>query len=264
MISRIKKGAERLDKALVLRKMAESREKARSLILSGAVRVNGRKAVKAGTVVSDSDSVTIVTSRLPFGGRDFVSRGGLKLEEVLNAFPIDPAGWIAADVGASTGGFTDCLLQRGVVRVYAIDVGYGQLAWRLRQDPRVTLLERTHILKLDPGTIREKVDLVTIDVSFISLTKVLPKALELLKPGGTILPLVKPQFEAGRGQVGKGGIVRDPAKRAELVEKIRALAESLGLACLGSLEVSIHGHDGNVEFFLWLRSPISPGSTGPG
>lgn len=248
-----RKRSDRLDAALVKRGMAETREKAKAMILSGAVLVNGQRKDKAGTLVSESDDLSIKSSSLPFGGRNFVGRGGLKLEEALSAFDINPAGRVALDIGASTGGFTDCLLQHGAVRVYAVDVGYGQLAWRLRKDPRVVVLERTHILKLDDKLLPEKPDLVTIDVSFISLTKILPRVLELMKPGGLLLALVKPQFEAGRGKVGKGGIVRDPEVRKEAVEKVRSSAVDTGLKHLGSLECSVHGQDGNVEHFLWFR-----------
>ena len=243
----------RLDRLLVEKGLAETRRIAQSLILSGAVLVNGQKVEKAGALVSETASVSIKKSALPFRGRRYVSRGGLKLEEAIDAFGFDPSHKVALDIGASTGGFTDCLLQKGAHRVYAVDVGYGQLAWRIRQDPRVIVLERTHILRMEPERLEEKPDLITIDVSFISLVKVLPRAVDLMKPNGDILALVKPQFEVGRGQVGKGGIVRDPQKREEAVRKICDVGENLGLKCLNILECSIHGQDGNVEFFLWFK-----------
>jgi 23S rRNA (cytidine1920-2'-O)/16S rRNA (cytidine1409-2'-O)-methyltransferase len=243
---------ERLDKLLVDRGIADTREKARGYILCGAVRVDGKKVEKAGTRVSRGSTITLNESALPSGGRRFVGRGGLKLDPVMDAFGLEVAGREAVDIGASTGGFTDCLLQRGAARVVAIDVGYGQLAWKLRNDPRVTVLERTNIRHLDAGPLARTADLITIDVSFISLTKVFPKALELLKPDGRILALVKPQFEADRSAVGKGGIVRDPARRLAAVEKVRAFAETVGLATLGEMESPLPGQDGNIEYFLLL------------
>jgi len=247
---------ERLDKLLVSIGLASNRQQARGLILSGAVLVAGKKVSKAGAMVSPAAPITLLKSALPYHGSRYVSRGGLKLEGALASFGIDPSGLIAVDVGASTGGFTDCLLQQGAKRVYAVDVGYGQLAWRLRQDPRVVVLERTHIRDLSPRQIPETADLVTIDVSFISLTHVLPKAMELIAPGGRILALVKPQFEVGRGGVGKGGIVRDPAKRQRAVEQIRNFAEGLGLRPEGVFESPVHGQDGNVEYFILLWKPF--------
>jgi 23S rRNA (cytidine1920-2'-O)/16S rRNA (cytidine1409-2'-O)-methyltransferase len=247
------KGKERLDKLLVSLGLARSREQARGLILSGAVIVDGRTVSKVGTLVSTGAAITLRESALPQHGLRYVGRGGLKLEGALSAFEIHPDGWVAVDIGASTGGFTDCLLQHGAIRVYAVDVGYGQLAWRLRQDSRVVVLERTHIRDLSSHQIPERVDLVTIDVSFISLSLVLPKAAELVKPGGRILALVKPQFEVGRGEVGKGGIVRDPGKRKQAVERIRKLAEGLGLSSIGVYESPVKGRDGNIEYFILLK-----------
>jgi 23S rRNA (cytidine1920-2'-O)/16S rRNA (cytidine1409-2'-O)-methyltransferase len=243
---------ERLDRLLVEREIAESREKARAFILCGAVRVDGRRVDKAGALVPKDAEITLNREALPSGGKRFASRGGLKLDPALEAFGVEVAGRAAVDIGASTGGFTDCLLQRGASRVVAIDVGYGQLAWNLRKDPRVDVMERTNIRNLVAGPLAGAADLITIDVSFISLTKVLPKALELLKPDGRILALVKPQFEAGRGEVGRGGIVRDPARRLAAVEKIRAFARTLGLRNLGEMDSPLPGQDGNLEFFLLL------------
>ena len=244
---------ERLDKLLVAIGLAENRQKAKGLILSGAVLVDGEKVEKAGALVSIKSPITLKKSVLPYHGHPYVSRGGLKLEKALEAFNLDTKEKVVMDVGASTGGFTDCLLQGGAKRVYAVDVGYGQLAWRLRQDPRVVNLERTHILKLSLSHIPEAVDLVTIDVSFISLTRVLPKTLEFLKPEGKILALIKPQFEVGRNGVGKGGIVRDPTKRQQAVERIRDFTDRLNLKCAGVFESPVHGQDGNVEYFLLLQ-----------
>ncbi len=247
---------ERLDKRLVTIGLAESREKARGLILSGAVLVGGRKVEKAGALVSTESPVTLKESVLPYRGQRYVSRGGLKLEKALEAFRLSTTEMVVMDVGASTGGFTDCLLQKGARQVYAVDVGYGQLAWRLRQDHRVLNLERTHILKLPQSRIPEAADLITIDVSFISLTRVFPKTLEFLKPGGQILALVKPQFEVGRSNIGKGGIVTDPTKRLQAVEQIRNFAEGLNLRCAGMFECPVHGQDGNVEYFLLFQRQV--------
>jgi 23S rRNA (cytidine1920-2'-O)/16S rRNA (cytidine1409-2'-O)-methyltransferase len=244
---------ERLDKLLVAIGLAENRQKAKGLILSGAVLVDGEKVEKAGALVSIISPITLKESVLPYHGHPYVSRGGLKLEKALEAFNLDTKGKVVMDVGASTGGFTDCLLQRGAKRVYAVDVGYGQLAWRLRQDPRVVNLERTHILKLSLSLLPEAMDLITIDVSFISLTRVLPKTLEFLKPGGEILALIKPQFEVGRNGIGKGGIVRDLTKRQQAVKRIRDFTGGLNLKCAGEFESPVHGQDGNVEYFLLLQ-----------
>jgi len=244
---------ERLDKRVVSTGLAESRQKAQSLILSGAVLVNGQKMDKAGALIPMDSDIILKDAALPYHGMQFVGRGGLKLESALQAFSLDVNGMVVLDVGASTGGFADCLLQRGAKRVYAVDVGYGQLAWRIRQDPRVVNLERTHILRLPPAKIPEAVDLITMDLSFISLTYVLAKALEFLKLTGTILPLVKPQFEVGKGEVGKGGIVRDPMKRLQAVERIKDFSERIFLRCEGVFESPVHGQDGNIEYFLCLK-----------
>lgn len=244
---------ERVDKRLVITGLAKTREHAQALILSGAVLVDGRKIEKAGTWVAKDCCIGLVESALPYHGLEYVSRGGLKIEKALDAFRLDVTGKIVVDVGASTGGFTDCLLKRGAKRVYAVDVGYGQLAWRLRQDSRVVNLERTHILHLSRRLIPDTMDLVTIDVSFISLTRVLSKVLEFLKPSGMILALVKPQFEVGKGEVGKGGIVRDPAKRSQAVKRILNFAEGLFLKSSWVFECPVPGRDGNVEFFVLLE-----------
>ncbi|GIX49478.1 MAG: TlyA family rRNA (cytidine-2'-O)-methyltransferase [Candidatus Tectimicrobiota bacterium] len=237
---------ERLDLLLVKRGLVRSREQARRLILAGKVTVAGQPASKAGTRVP-VDAALAVQEACPY-----VSRGGLKLAAALDHFQLEVRGWVAADIGAGTGGFTDCLLQRGVRRVYAIDVGYGQLAWSLRQDPRVVVMERVNARYLTAAALPEPVDLVTIDVSFISLLQVLPAALTLLKPAGQVVALVKPQFEARRGQVGKGGIVRDPAVHAEVLRRVTAWAVARGLVVRGLMPSPLRGAEGNVEFFLHL------------
>ncbi len=244
----------RLDRVLVDRGLVESREKAQALILAGAVELDGAVLTKAGTPVADDAAIRIRADAAGTALR-YVSRGGLKLEAALAHFGIDPTGKVAADIGASTGGFTDCLLQHGAVRVYAIDVGYGQLAWSLRQDPRVRVIERTNIRTLPPDRIPEPVDLATIDVSFISLTKVLPKAAELVKPHGVIVALVKPQFEVGKGEVGRGGIVRDPVKRERALAGIVQFAKTMGLIVKGVMPSPITGQKGNVEFLIHLVKP---------
>ncbi|MBI3812695.1 MAG: TlyA family RNA methyltransferase [Nitrospirae bacterium] len=244
----------RLDRILVDRGLVESREKAQALILAGAVEVGGEAVTKAGTPVGDDAAIRIRPEEAGTALR-YVGRGGLKLEAALAHFGVDPTGKVAADIGASTGGFTDCLLQYGAVRVYAIDVGYGQLAWSLRQDPRVCVIERTNIRILPADRIPEPVDLATIDVSFISLTKVLPRTAELLKSPGAIVALVKPQFEVGKGEVGKGGIVRDPLKRERALAGIVRFAETMGLISKGVMPSPITGQKGNVEYLIYLVKP---------
>ncbi|HTN44348.1 MAG TPA: TlyA family RNA methyltransferase [Nitrospiria bacterium] len=256
MISRpVKKRVKnRLDRALVDRGLADSREKAQALILAGAVEVDGARATKAGIPVEDGAAVRIREEEAGTALR-YVGRGGLKLEAAIEHFGIDLEGKIAVDIGASTGGFTDCLLQHGAARVYAVDVGYGQLAWSLRRDARVRVIERTNIRTLASGRIPEPADLATIDVSFISLTKVLPKAAELLKPGGEIVALVKPQFEVGKGEVGKGGVVRDPAKRESALDGVVRFARSAGWIAKGVMPSPITGQKGNVEYLIHLVKP---------
>ena len=242
---------ERLDKLVLERGLAPSREKAKALIMAGQVVVDDHLADKAGLMVSLEAEIRLKGEPLPY-----VSRGGLKLAEGLDLFGIKVDGLSAIDVGASTGGFTDCLLQRGARLVYAVDVGYGQLAWKLREDPRVVSMEKTNIRHLEPGTLPEFPDMAVIDASFISLDKVLPPTLRLIKDGGTILALIKPQFEVGKGQVGKGGVVRDEKKHAEVVATITALAESLGLLVLGVCDSPILGPKGNKEFLIHLRKSV--------
>jgi 23S rRNA (cytidine1920-2'-O)/16S rRNA (cytidine1409-2'-O)-methyltransferase len=240
----MKADRERLDLALVARGLAESRSQAQALIMAGEVRVDGEVARKAGQQVESGATIEVVRP-LPY-----VSRGGLKLEGALADFDYDPAGNVCADVGASTGGFTDLLLQRGAARVYAIDVGYGQLAWKLRQDPRVVVLERTnarHLQSLD-----EPIDLTVMDASFISIELLLPAIARWLRPGGDLITLVKPQFEAGREEVGKGGVVRDARVHARVLEDLATHAGAQGWTVRAITASPITGPAGNVEFFLWL------------
>lgn len=244
---------ERLDKLLVTRALVASRDRAVRLILAGQVRVAGQRVDKPGTLVSSESVLELQTDDIPF-----VSRGGLKLAAALDHWQIDVRGQRAVDIGASTGGFTDCLLQRGAKHVDAIDVGYGQLAWSLRQDPRVSVFERANVREFDPQQLIELADLVVIDVSFISLQLVLPAALRLAQPQALLLPMVKPQFEVGKGKVGKGGVVRDPELRQQAVDKIRDYALTLGLRCHGQFASPTPGPKGNVEFFLFLERESQP------
>lgn len=241
---------ERLDKVLVDRGEVASREQARGFIMTGAVRVDGQVVDKPGTSVSPDATIAIERPATVF-----VSRGGVKLDAALDHFSIDLHEAIVLDVGASSGGFTDCVLRRGAQRVIAIDVGYGQFAWVLRTDPRVVLLERTNIRHVRPGDLSLQPTHAVIDVSFISLTLVLAPIVGLLAPAAITVALVKPQFEVGKGRVGKGGVVREPALHAESVAKVRTCGESLGLVCLGEHESPILGPKGNREFFLSFRSP---------
>jgi len=239
---------ERLDKLLVDQGLAQSRERARALILAGKVVVDDHRIDKAGARF-DPD----VELRIKGGDIPYVSRGGLKLEKALQQFPVDPSGRVAIDVGASTGGFTDCLLQHGAVKVFAVDVGYGQLAWKLREDERVVNLERCNIRNLTVEQLDSKPNLAVIDASFISLSKVLPQTLKLLEEGAEVLALIKPQFEVGRGMVGKGGVVRDADLQQQVVEDIKALAVTLGCRVCGVTESPILGPKGNREFLIYLQ-----------
>jgi 23S rRNA (cytidine1920-2'-O)/16S rRNA (cytidine1409-2'-O)-methyltransferase len=234
----------RLDVLLVQRGLVETRQRAQALILAGDVQVNGNVVDKAGTLVAEDATITL---RAPL---PYVSRGGFKLAHALAVFGIDPRDKICADIGASTGGFTDCLLQRGAARVYAIDVGYGQLAWQLRNDPRVVVMDRVNIRHVE--TLPELIDLMTIDVSFLSLLFVFPVAKRLLQSQGQVIALIKPQFEAGRAQVGKGGIVRDPHVHREVIEKIVHYAMVEEWRVRGIARSPIQGADGNVEFLVHL------------
>jgi 23S rRNA (cytidine1920-2'-O)/16S rRNA (cytidine1409-2'-O)-methyltransferase len=242
---------ERLDKLLVDRGLVASRERARALVMSGAVLVGGHPETKPGTMLDPAVEITLKEADHPY-----VSRGALKLVKGLDTFGIDPTGMTVLDIGASTGGFTDVLLRRGATRVYAIDVGYGQLAWSLRQDPRVVVLERENVRNIELALVPEACDLAVIDVSFISLTLVLPRIAELLRPpaGKPIIALVKPQFEVGREQVGKGGVVRDEAVRRGAVTKIRDWASAHGFTAGDDVESPITGPAGNVEYLLLLRT----------
>jgi 23S rRNA (cytidine1920-2'-O)/16S rRNA (cytidine1409-2'-O)-methyltransferase len=252
VMTRVRK--ERLDLLLVQRGLADSQQRAQGLIMAAQVAVNGQTVDKPGTRVP-RDADLAILSRLPY-----VSRGGLKLAAALDSFLIDVEGWVAADVGASTGGFTDCLLQRGSARLYAIDVGYGQLAWKLRQDPRVVVMDRTNARYLE--SLPEALDLATIDVSFISLTLVLPAVIGWLRPGGQIVALVKPQFEARRERVGKGGVIRDPAIHRAVLESGTGWAETRGLVLMGLIRSPITGPAGNVEFLAhWLPGGASGAET---
>jgi 23S rRNA (cytidine1920-2'-O)/16S rRNA (cytidine1409-2'-O)-methyltransferase len=235
----------RLDRLLAARGLAESREKAQAMIFAGQVLVNSQKIDKAGALVPDDAEIRILGEMLRY-----VSRGGLKLEKALHEFQVSVEGRVVLDIGASTGGFTDCLLQHGCAKVYAVDVGYGQLAWKLRQDPRVVVIERTNIRTLGPQLVPEPADIAVVDVSFISLEKVIPAVLKLLKPNSEIIALIKPQFEAGKESVGKGGIVRDQPARIAAVEKVSECIRGLGLDIRGVIPSPITGQDGNVEFLI--------------
>jgi 23S rRNA (cytidine1920-2'-O)/16S rRNA (cytidine1409-2'-O)-methyltransferase len=242
------KEKERLDKLLVDRGLVKSRERARALVMEGKVLVGGIVLSKAGTLVDVTSEVTLREEEIPY-----VSRGGLKLAAALDCFGLDPSGKVAMDIGCSTGGFTDCLLQRNAAKVYAIDVGYGQFDWSLRKDPRVILMEKTNIRYLEKERVPEEVDLVVVDVSFISLLKVLPRVLDFLAPDGSVVALVKPQFEVGKGKVGKGGIVKDETLRLSAVSDVREGAEAAGFDVSGFCDSPITGQKGNREYFLYLR-----------
>ena len=246
----MKKKGSRLDTTLVERGLVASRERARAMILAGQVRVDGQPSVKAGTPVAEDAEIRIDAPEHPY-----VSRGGLKLAHALDAFRIEAERRLALDIGASTGGFTDVLLQRGAAAVVALDVGHGQLDWKLRSNPRVVVFERVNARTLTPDSLPEgtrRFDIVTIDVSFISLRQILPVVPPLLAPGADVVALVKPQFEAGRADVGKGGIVRDPEVQARAVGEVTAAAERLGFVRLGVVESPIRGMEGNREFLLHL------------
>lgn len=242
----------RLDKMLFDKYLVESREKAKALIIAGEVMVDGTVTYKAGAQV-DPDSELKIKSKLPF-----VSRGGLKLEQAVNDFGLEFEGKTCMDVGASTGGFTDCMLQHGAVKVHAVDVGYGQFDWKLRMDERVVLLEKTNIRYLEKQAVPDKIDIAAIDVSFISLTKVIPNILNFLEPGGEIVALIKPQFEAERKDIGKGGVVRDETVRIGTVEKIKTWAEANGLEVLGTTSSPVKGPKGNAEYLIHLKYGPEP------
>ena len=248
------KNKERLDVLLVQRGLAETRAKAQAIIMSGNVYVAGQRADKAGLAVAPEAEITIHGSQCPY-----VSRGGLKLAKALREFGIDPTGYTCSDSGASTGGFTDCLLQKGAKKVFAIDVGYGQLAWKIREDPRVVVMERTNIRNVTPEDIGEPLDLSVVDVSFISLKLVLPVIRSLLKSTGEVLCLIKPQFEAGKDKVGKKGVVRELSTHIEVLENFLALAESLGFTVENLTYSPVKGPEGNIEFLGHLcMQPVEP------
>lgn len=239
---------ERLDVLLINRGLAVSREKAKAVIMAGSVFVNGQREDKAGTMVDEKAEITVKGSQLRY-----VSRGGLKLEKAMQHFDVTMEGRVCMDVGASTGGFTDCMLQNGAVKVYSVDVGHGQLDWKLRNDPRVVCMEKTNIRYVTPEDIAERPSFVSIDVSFISLTKVLLPVRELMTEDGELVCLIKPQFEAGREKVGKKGVVRDPKVHEEVIDKVIAYAVSIGFEGR-ALEFSpIKGPEGNIEYLLHLK-----------
>ena len=240
---------ERLDVLAVRAGLFSSREKAKAAIMAGIVYVDGQRVDKAGTMIDDSLAITVKGQDCPY-----VSRGGLKLEKAMEEFGFDVEGKVCCDMGASTGGFTDCMLSRGAGKVYAIDVGYGQLDYKLRTDPRVVNMERTNIRYMDTGLIEEPVDFISIDVSFISLGLILPVAAEILGDDGKVLCLVKPQFEAGREQVGKNGIVRDKKVHEEVIEKVAGFGASNGLKPAGLTYSPIKGAKGNIEYLLYFKN----------
>lgn len=243
---------ERLDVLLVSRQLAPSREKAKAMIMEGIVFVEGQREDKAGAAFDSQVSIEVRGNPLPY-----VSRGGLKLEKAMVQFDLSLEGCICMDIGASTGGFTDCMLQKGAKKVYAVDVGYGQLAWKLRQDPRVACMEKTNIRYVTPEDITDVLDFASVDVSFISLTKVLGPARELLGPEGQMVCLIKPQFEAGREKVGKKGVVRDPAVHLEVIERVLTFAREHGFF-VKNLDFSpIKGPEGNIEYLVHLKKGSS-------
>ena len=240
---------ERLDVLMVQRNLAESREKAKALIMSGIVYVNGQKEDKAGTSFEETVQIEVRGNTLKY-----VSRGGLKLEKAMSRFGVQLAGKVCMDVGASTGGFTDCMLQNGAVKVYAVDVGHGQLAWKLRNDDRVICMEKTNIRYVTPEDIGDRIEFASIDVSFISLTKVLGPVKQLLTDEGQVVCLIKPQFEAGREKVGKKGVVREKSVHLEVIEMVMDYARSIGFGILGLEFSPIKGPEGNIEYLLYLQN----------
>ena len=239
----------RLDQRLFELGLAESREKAKATIMSGIVYVNGQKSDKPGTQVSDDAEIVVRGNACPY-----VSRGGFKLAKALEAFPVEPAGKVCIDCGASTGGFTDVLLKNGAAKVYAVDVGYGQLAWQLRQDSRVVVMERTNARALTPDMFPESMDLGVMDVSFISIRLILPALHGLLKPGGEVVCLIKPQFEAGKVDVGKKGVVRDKAVHERVLREMCEFFPTAGYTLLGLDYSPIRGPEGNIEYLAYLKA----------
>ena len=243
----------RLDQLVFEQGLTESRERAKTTIMSGLVFVNGQRVDKPGTAVSPDAAIELRGEALPF-----VSRGGFKLDKALKVFPIDPADKVCIDCGASTGGFTDVLLQHGAKRVYAVDVGYGQLAWKLRNDPRVVNLERTNLRYITDEQIPEPIDLAVMDVSFISIKLVLPSVKALLKENADLVCLIKPQFEAGRDDVGKKGVVRDSEVHARVIRNILSFVPQIGLSAVGLDYSPIRGPEGNIEYICHLRNCVAP------
>ena len=247
----------RVDRLLVERDLVESPEQAQRLIMAGAVEVEGKRIEKPGVRILSTAQVRVSTQ-----GQKYVSRGGLKIEAALEHFSAKVAGKVVADIGASTGGFTDCLLQRGAARVYAIDVGYGQLHWRLRRDSRVTCIERCNARYLTSDSLPEQVDFVTIDVSFISLAKILPAVWRICRDGAMVLCLVKPQFEAGRRDVPKGGVVKNPGVHRAVLERVMAAAWDSSFLVKGAMASPIRGTEGNREYFLAVQRSSVPHKQG--
>ena len=247
----------RLDLYLFEENLFESREKARSAVMAGLVFVNGQKAMKPGDTVKPGDKVEVR------GGAEFVSRGGHKLKKAVQVFGLDLNGKICMDIGASTGGFTDCMLQNGAQKVYAVDVGYGQLAWKLRSDPRVVNLERTNIRYLTHEAVPDALDFASVDVAFISLKLVLPVAWAFLSPAGECVCLIKPQFEAGRDKVGKKGVVREKSTHVQVVSEICEFARGLGFAVRGLDFSPIKGPEGNIEYLLYLSKSAGDTEVSP-
>lgn len=242
---------ERLDVLMVQRNLAESREKAKALIMSGIVYVNGQKEDKAGTSFEETVQIEVRGSTLKY-----VSRGGLKLEKAMSHFGVELAGKVCMDIGASTGGFTDCMLQNGAIKVYSVDVGHGQLAWKLRNDDRVVCMEKTNIRYVTSEDIADPIEFASVDVSFISLTKVLGPAKELLTGNGQMVCLIKPQFEAGREKVGKKGVVREKSVHLEVIEMVMGYAESIGFGILGLEFSPIKGPEGNIEYLMYIQKNL--------
>lgn len=243
---------ERLDVLLVERNLVQSRARAKTTIMAGLVLVDGNKIDKAGTMVKANADIRVLGNKIPY-----VSRGGLKLEKAINEFRVELDGKVTADIGASTGGFTDCMLQNGAVKVFAIDVGYGQLDWSLRTDERVINMERTNVRNVTPEDIGELIDLASIDVAFISLEKVLPAVKAMLKPAGEIVALIKPQFEAGKEKVGKKGVVRDPKVHLEVIHNVVDMAREMNFVTRELTFSPVKGPEGNIEYLIWLSKDVS-------
>jgi len=245
---------ERIDKLLVERGLADSRTKAQALIMAGAVLINEQRAAKPSDLVEPGASIRVKGADDP--AARYVGRGGVKLEAALREFAIDVRALLCLDVGASTGGFTDCLLQHGARRVVTVDVGHNQLDWRLRNDERVEVREGVNARHLQPRDFAESFDVAVMDVAFISATKVMPAIVPLLSVGGSMIVLIKPQFEVGRGEVGKGGIVREPEKHGRVIAEVNRVAEDLGLKVCGLIQSPIQGADGNIEFLAWYAKTV--------